>query len=57
MGEMDMCGMGTGAGLSFPERLGTDNSISELILFNNLLYNLYFFKWELVHLKKVPHQR
>jgi len=52
-----MCRMGTGAGLSFPERLGTDNSISELILFNNLLYNLYFFKWESVHLKKVPHQR
>jgi len=44
MGEMGMCGMGTEAGLSFPERLDTDNSISELILFNNLSYNLYFFK-------------
>ena len=47
-----MCGMDTGAGLSFPERPGINNFISELILFNNLLYNLYSFKWESIYLKK-----
>ena len=35
--------MGTGAGPSFPERLGADNSISKLILSNNLSYNLHSF--------------
>jgi len=45
-----VCGIGTGAGPSFPEKLGTDNSVSRLILSNNLLYNLYSFAWKLVHL-------
>ena len=45
-----MCGIDTGAGPSFPEKLGTDNSVSRLILSNNLLYNLYFFAWKSVHL-------
>jgi len=49
---MDICGMGTGAGLSFPEGLDTDNSIFELILSNNLLYNLCFFAWKSVYLEK-----
>ncbi len=44
--------IGTRASLSFPEGLDTDNSISGLILSNNLLYNLYSFVWESVYLKK-----
>ena len=47
-----MCGMSTGAGLSFPEELDTNNSISGLVLFNNSLYNLYSFVWKLVYLGK-----
>jgi len=54
MEEMSVCGMGTGASPSFPEELGANNFISELILSNNLLYNLYSFAWELVHLGKSP---
>ena len=46
---MDICRMDTGAGPSFPERLGVDNSISKLILSNNLSYNLHSFMWESVH--------
>jgi len=33
----------TEAGPSFPEVSGTDDSVSGLILFNNLSYNLYSF--------------
>jgi len=40
---MDMYGMSIRVGLSLSEGLGTNNSIPELILFNNLLYNLYSF--------------
>ena len=43
MEKMGVCRMGTGVGLSFPKESGTDNSISGLILFNNLLYNLCSF--------------
>ena len=43
MGGMDVCGMDTGAGLSFPERSDTNNSVSKLVLSNNLSYNLYSF--------------
>jgi len=43
MGGMDVCRIGTRAGLSFPEELGTDNSVSKLILSNDLLYNLHSF--------------
>jgi len=35
-------GMSTKAGLSLPESSDADNSVSELILSNNLLYNLCF---------------
>ena len=35
--------MGTGVGLSLLEKLGTNNSISRLILFNKLSYNLDSF--------------
>ena len=44
--------MGTGVGLSLLEKLGTNNSISRLILFNKLSYNLDSFVWESVHLEK-----
>ena len=46
-----MCGTGTGAGLSFTKELNIDNSISELILSNNLLYNLNLFScvWCIKH--------
>ena len=47
-----MCGMGTGADLSFSEELGVNNSVSRLVLSNNLLYNLCSFVWELVYLEK-----
>ena len=50
MGRIGVCGIDTGAGPSFPEELGTDDSVSGLILSNNLLYNLYSFAWESVHL-------
>ena len=49
---MDIYRMGTGAGLSFPEKSDTNNSISELILSNNLSYNLCSFTWESVYLGK-----
>ena len=52
MEEIDMYRIGTGAGPSFTKELDTNDSISELILSNNLLYNLHFFTWELVHLGK-----
>ena len=52
MGGMDVCGMDTGAGLSFPERSDTNNSVSKLVLSNNLSYNLYSFVQELVYLEK-----
>jgi len=52
MGGTDVCRMGTRAGLSFPEELCANNSVSGLVLSNNLLYNLYSFAWELVHLEK-----
>jgi len=57
MEEMSVCGIGTGASPSSPEELGANDFISELILSNNLLYNLYSFAWELVHLEKVLYQR
>ena len=44
--------MDTKAGLSSLKGLDTDNSIFELILFNNLLYNLYSFTQDLVYLGK-----
>ena len=47
-----MCGVGAGASSSFPKELGVNNSVSGLILSNNLLYNLCFFVCELVHLEK-----
>ena len=49
-----MCGVGNGACLSFPEESDTDDSIFELILFNNLSYNLHSFVWESVYLGKSP---
>ena len=44
---MNVCGMGIGVGLSFPEGSGINNYISGLILFNNLCS----FKRELVYLE------
>ena len=38
-----MCEISTETDSSFLEESSTDDSISELILSNNLLYNLYFF--------------
>jgi len=52
MGEMDMCEMDTGVDPLFPEESGADNSVSGLILSNNLLYNLCFFAWESVYFRK-----
>jgi len=52
MGGIEICGINIGAGSSFLEESDTGNSISRLILSNNLLYNLYSFVWELVHLRK-----
>jgi len=58
MRGIDLYGMGTRTGSSFPEKLGTNNFVSKLVLFNNSSYNLHSFAWELVHLKKkVPDQR
>ena len=37
---------------SLLEGSGTNNSVSELILSNNLLYNLHFFVQESVYLRK-----
>jgi len=42
MEGISVCEISIKAGLSFSEESSTDNSISELILSNNL-YNLYFF--------------
>jgi len=53
MGEMSVCGIGTGAGLSFSKELDTDDSVSGLILSNNLSYNLYSFVWKSVYLGKI----
>jgi len=44
--------MDTSVSLFLLEDLGINNSISGLILSNNLLYDLCSFVWELVHLKK-----
>ena len=44
MEGMGMCEMDTRAGPSFPEGLGTDDSVPRLILSNDLLYKLYYFK-------------
>ena len=52
MGEMSVYRMGTGAGPSFSEGLGTDDSVSRLILSNNLLYNLCSFVQKSVYLRK-----
>ena len=52
MGEMDMGRMGTRVGLSLLEGLSTDNSISRLILSNNLLYNWCSLAQELIYLVK-----
>ena len=52
MGEIGICGIDNRVSLFFPEWLDTDNSISGLILSNNLLYNLYYFVWDLVCFKK-----
>ena len=49
---MSVYRMGTGAGPSFLEGLGTDDSVSRLILSNNLLYNLCSFVWKSVYLRK-----
>ena len=38
-----MCGICTGVGLYFPEELGANNSISELVLSNKSSYNLHSF--------------
>ncbi len=43
MGEMCMCVIDNRASPSFLEELDTDDSISGLILSNNLLYNLHSF--------------
>jgi len=40
---MNVCEMGTRVGLFFPEGSGADDSVSRLILFNKLLYNLCSF--------------
>jgi len=43
IGGMGMGGTDTGVGLSFSEDLGINNSVSRLVLSNNLLYNLCSF--------------
>ena len=52
MREMSVCGIGTRAGPSFLEELDTNDSVSGLVLSNNLSYNLCPFVWELVYLGK-----
>ena len=54
MRGMSVCRMDTEAGPSFLEELGTNDSVSRLVLSNNSLYNLYSFTWELVYLGKSP---
>ena len=43
IGEIDVCEIGTRVDPSFSEELGTNNSVSRLVLSNNSLYNLYYF--------------
>ena len=43
IGGIGVCGMSTGADSSFSEELGTNDSVSGLVLSNNSLYNLYSF--------------
>ena len=43
MGGMNVCKMDTGTSLSFLEGLDTNNSVSGLILSNNLSYYSYYF--------------
>jgi len=52
VGDIYIYRIGTRAGPSFLKGPDIDNSVSVLILFNNLLYNLYSFAWELVYLEK-----
>ena len=52
MKGISVCEISTETGSSFSEELSTDDSISELILSNSLLYNLYFFAQESVYLGK-----
>ena len=52
MKGISMCEISTETGSSFLEESSTDDSISELILSNNLLYNLYFFAQKSVYLEK-----
>ena len=52
MKGISMCEISTETDSSFLEESSTDDSISELILSNNLLYNLYFFAQESVYLGK-----
>ena len=52
MEEIGVCKMGTRTDPSFPEELGTNNSVSRLVLSNYLSYNLCSFVQELVHLGK-----
>jgi len=47
-----VCKIDYRAGLSSPEGLDTDNSISKLIWSNDLLYNLYSFVQKPVYLGK-----
>ena len=43
MEEIGVCRMGTRTDPSFPEELGTNNSVSRLVLSNYLSYNLCSF--------------
>jgi len=52
MREIDKSEMSTGAGLSLLKDSDTDNTVSRLILSNNLLYNLHSFTQEPVYLEK-----
>jgi len=45
IGGISVCEIGIEADPSLLEGLDTDYSVSGLILFNNLLYNLCFFTW------------
>lgn len=49
---MNVCRIDYRVGLSLPEGLGTDNSISGLIWYNGLLYNLCSFVQKSVYLEK-----
>ena len=52
IGGIGVCEMSTRADPSFPEELGTNNFIFELVLSNSLSYNLHSFAYELVYLEK-----